>query len=343
MPSRRSKLLAAGAAAIGVLFSGAANAQNDPNPLGPGFAFYNDPVPLPPPPPPPPLIPIPTSLPKPSDDKPQTPPPPPPLSVAWIRENIGRYLETAMNDPTPDNVRAFLSLQKIMFDRAQNFAEEASYVSQFSPALNAATYVPIDNAGNNDEIAAVAGAKTQVISSLNNKVGLWFFFKSDCDFCEKQLPGFEVFAERYHFSTLYVSMDGKPIAGLPAGAVVHQDQGQAERLGLVETPSIVMVWPPNNFVIISQGITSEDGIEDEIAKAAAYMNLVPKEILANANPYQRGVMTPPQLNALSSTGQVTPSQVSSYVNGNTLNQIQNYSGSAPYTVAPPQAPQGTEP
>lgn len=314
---------------------------NDPNSLGPGFVFYDTPQP------PPPVQP-PKAINQPAAPAPQpTPPPsaqvslgPPPLSAEWIKSNITKYLDTAVDDPTPQNVTAFLSLQKVMFDRAQNFAEEASYVSQFTPSLNAATYVPIENSGNNDAMAAVDSAKGAIVSSLAQKVGLWFFFKSDCLFCEKQIPEFVSFTTYHHIAAVYVSMDGKSIPGIPAGADVRQNAGQAQELGLVETPSIIMVWPPNNYAVISQGLTSEQGIETVMAEAAAYMNLVSPKLLAAANPYRRGVLTPQELNSYHSGQKISPTQLSTYVTGTTDQQIIGYSGAAPYPTPNPQANMG---
>lgn len=45
------------------------------------------------------------------------------FSVAWLRKNIPRYLDLAIDNPTPENVRAFLLIQRIMLDKAENFSQ----------------------------------------------------------------------------------------------------------------------------------------------------------------------------------------------------------------------------
>ncbi|SMC28616.1 plasmid transfer operon protein, partial [Desulfacinum hydrothermale DSM 13146] len=71
---------------------------------------------------------------------------PKPLSVRWIRENLPKLLDTAIDDPTPENVAAYLYAHRIMMDKAQNFAKVSYRVSRLDPLLNEETRFPFSNA-----------------------------------------------------------------------------------------------------------------------------------------------------------------------------------------------------
>jgi conjugal transfer pilus assembly protein TraF len=331
-------LLAIGAA---IAAGPAAHAQTS-IPAAHGFFWYINP------PPPPRLIPLPPPPPTVAVAKPPKSPArrkrlhkhvivkegPAVLSAKWLRINMPKYLERALDDPTPKNVAAYYYLQKVMFDRAQNFADEASYVTRFTPSLNQNNFIPMGNGTNNAVLNLIRHSKNKVIRMLGTKVGIWFFFKSDCHYCKLELPLVNELIRTYGLSAVYVSMNGQRLLDIPPGQVVMVDHGQAKRLGLVETPAVVMVWPPNNFVILAQGLTTVQGLEEQMEKAAAYMDLVPQHMLDQLDPYRRGVMTPNELNAMGHNRNVTPAEISTYVKRQTLRNLSSFSGSAPYTTQP---------
>ncbi|MDD2878575.1 MAG: conjugal transfer protein TraF [Acidiphilium sp.] len=340
MASDRIALLLAGGVAALITATPATFAQTAANvPDAHGFFWYITPPPpprlVPIPPPPTPVVQVIAKPPK------KAPPPvvvvkegPAVLSAKWLRINMPKYLARALDNPTPKNVAAYYYLQKVMFDRAQNFADEASYVTKFTASLNQNNFIPMGNGTNNAVLNLIRQSKNKVIRMLSKKVGIWFFFKSDCPYCKLELPLVNQLVRTYGLSAVYISMNGKRLAKIPRDQIVMVDHGQAKRLGLVETPAVVMVWPPNNFVVLAQGMTTVQGLETEMEKAAAYMDLVPQHMLDQLNPYRRGVMTPRELNAIGRDRSMSPTAISSYVNHQTLRNLSNYSGSAPYTVSP---------
>ncbi len=97
--------------------------------------------------------------------------------------------------------------------------------------------------------------------------GVLFFFRSDCPYCEAQAPLLQLLASRYGFSILPVSIDGAP---LPGGAFpeFRQDRGQAQALGVVSTPALFLVRPPDAVVPLSQGLLSLAQLQERVVVAA---------------------------------------------------------------------------
>lgn len=78
-----------------------------------------------------------------ADASPPAPSGPTPLSSAWLRENLDRYRDAAVDDPTPAKVRAYLLLQRVAMDRASAFARATQAVTLGDPLLDANVERPI--------------------------------------------------------------------------------------------------------------------------------------------------------------------------------------------------------
>lgn len=62
---------------------------------------------------------------KPTQPKPAAPLPSGPemFSAEWFRENLPKYKDLAWNNPTVENVRTFLYLQRFAIDRSEQFSD----------------------------------------------------------------------------------------------------------------------------------------------------------------------------------------------------------------------------
>ena len=46
-----------------------------------------------------------------------------PFSAAWFREHMQSFMDKAIDEPTNENVRAYLYLQRVMMDKGSQFAD----------------------------------------------------------------------------------------------------------------------------------------------------------------------------------------------------------------------------
>lgn len=186
-------------------------------------------------------------------------PPPPeakgpaPLSAEWMKANLPRYLNMAIDDPSPENVTAYLYLQKYAMNKASAFRETFQTVSFSDPYLdeNSARPIPTNSGRLSDRISDQS--KTTELKKLAKTTGLWFFYHSECRFCAQQVSGLKAIARLYDFHITAISLDGRPLPGghFPDFKV---DSGQAGKLNVTRTPTLILVRPPNDYALIASGV-----------------------------------------------------------------------------------------
>ncbi len=292
---------------------------------GHGWFWYQIPPPPPkvrPLPPPPPPHPQPVHKVKPKKKG------PPPLSVAWIKEYRHKYMVDAINDPTPQNVRDFMFVNKAMFDKAQNFADMFYYESHFDTALNPAFVYPHSQQALGAFYSREHAARKQLMDWYSHHAGLFFFFNSTCSYCQIQYHQLIRFFQRYPgfaHHTFLISMDGKPLPGMK-DSHIFRNTTQAKFFHLVETPSIVLALPPKTFIVIAQGEIPEFEIRDQLLNAALRFHLGPKIDREGINPYGRGVISTAQFQKIahSHLNPKQPNQVASVLNQSISSRLQSW-------------------
>lgn len=240
-----------------------------------GWFWYHDP-------------PTPLKAPKKKQPEPPAPPPapqeappqevakpagPPPLSAEWLKANIPKYLNQAIDDPSHENVRAYYYLQRLAMDKSSRFARVAQEVVMGDPRLDETTRQPITNYAANEVPKAAAVATEEALKGIAQSAGLFFFFRSDCRFCHIMAPVLQRFADTYGLSILPVSLDGAP---LPDGSFPNYqaDNGVAAALKVEVTPAVFLAAPPNTFVGVAQGALSMTDLTERVMMAAHKVGLI---------------------------------------------------------------------
>lgn len=239
---------------------------NDPSFYGDkerGWFWYEEPVPedepvdeAPPPPEPPP---------PPKEAKAEQPPAKPagakPLSAEWFRKNMEKYRDKAIDEPTPENVSAYMYLQRVVLDKSEKFAQVTQQVVMSDPVLDENSRRPTATFG----AFAMDDKSTQgtdkAAKKLAETAGLWFFYASTCEFCIKEAGVLKGLMNAYGFKVLPIALDGLP---LPGGEFPDftNDRGQAKKLGVETTPALFLVKPgPDGGAIqLGQGLLSGEEI-----------------------------------------------------------------------------------
>jgi len=247
---------------------------------GEGWFWYRDPPPAvpvapvesPPPVPVPPPAPAPAAAPASAAA--------PPLSAAWLRENLDRYRDRAIDEPTPENVAAYFYLQRIVLDKSSTFASVAQRVVQGDPFLDEITQRPTATFGANLANKTAGAARDALLTRIGQLAAVWFFYRSDCPYCEAQAPLLALMGQRYGFTVLAVSLDGK---ALPSGFFPHfrPDSGQARALGVRATPALFLVRPEGPaFAPVAQGVLSLAQLQERFVLAAVTAGWVAEDDVA---------------------------------------------------------------
>lgn len=234
-----------------------------------GWHWYEDPEddqeqeqPAPPPPP------------SAQAEEPAAPQGPKPLSSEWLKANMPKFLNRAIDEPTHENVAAYLYLQKLTLKKADKFSDAVKVVTAKEPWLDANAEIPISTAGSS--IAANMGSemRAHIVKKLAKNNGILFFFRSDCKYCHQQWPLLRMYAKETGFSIMPVSLDGGLLPGMDP-ATVQLDRGQSRLFGVAVTPTLFLFEPKTrNAMPISNGFIALDDISPTIIRMAEDAGLV---------------------------------------------------------------------
>ena len=231
-----------------------------------------------------------TQEPKKPEPKAETPAKPRIFGAAWLRENLPRLRDDAIDDPdNKDKVRAYMYAQRVLLDKAQRFATASSTIAQTDPLLDESSRVPLDTAAAAALKAGMNKDREETVRFLAGKGGILFFFDSTCAYCTTQFQALDWLKTNYGFTVRNISVDGKAIPGMGADWV--RDQGQARALGLVMTPTTIYAVPPDKFFIISQGFHAADTLAEKMVMSAIMDNLLPERLAKSYKSFERGVLS----------------------------------------------------
>ncbi len=221
--------------------------------------------------------------------RPEGPPDSPsatPLSAAWLAARLPHYLNAALDDPSPENVSAYLYLQRYTLDKSMRFADAAELAVMTDPFLDENTRRPIATFGAQARTRAALDALEMTLISLAQEVGVYFFYRSDCPYCAAQAPILQSLEANYGLRVMAVSLDGRPLPGNPFPDYVS-DGGQAGYLNVVATPALFLVKPePHREVVqLSQGLLSLSEFEDRLIKLAHEAGWIDDTEFERTQPY----------------------------------------------------------
>lgn len=252
---------------------------------GDGWFWYKDP--------PPPIeeeepIPDPPAMPTAPESKPTTeavkPVGPTVGSVAWLREKIPQAREKAIDDPSPENMQRYYYLQRIALDKSQRFADVSRVITMSDPLIDESIRRSTSSFAANAQTKSAGLAQAELLQTLSQKVGLFFFYKANCDLCLKQLQVLKSFKFSTDFTIIPVSLDGSFLEGNSFGAY-RRDNGQAKLLGITDAPAIALAIPPKTAKIVSYAPIAADALRSRIILASKTAGIISEDDYRQTLPY----------------------------------------------------------
>lgn len=249
---------------------------------------------------------------KPKEEPPKSPPaaeapskpPVKALSAEWLRTNMPKLLDAAIDNPTNDNVANYMYVQRVLLDKSQNFSTKVKDVVATDPFLDENNRIPFAQFAQQSVMIKAREGHSKAFKHIASKSGLWVFVDTPeaCPACETYVHNIifgtgssDGIARRYNFPfrKIYVNT--------PEGKIA------ARRLKLTVTPTTVLVSPPNGFYLISQGLMAETKLGERLLIAARVNGMLTKEMEEGINPFNKGILTTEQMDGLSPNGD--PSEV----------------------------------
>jgi conjugal transfer pilus assembly protein TraF len=214
------------------------------------------------------------------------------LSTQWLRANMPKLLDAAVDDPTKENVANYMYAQRVLLDKAQSFSQQVKETVSMDPFLDENNRVPIAQFAQASFLRDAKRGQDEVLKEVANKSGIWVFVDTPdkCSACQEYVSnvlvgagGLEGVATKYKFDfkTIFINS--------PEGKVA------AKKLNLKVTPTTVLVVPPSGYFLVSQGLMSQDRLQERLMIAAKTSGVLPKNLVDKINPYDKGLLSNEQL------------------------------------------------
>ena len=226
-------------------------------------------------------------MPAPPEEKPK----PKPLSVDWFRETYPSLLSDAVENPSEENVAKYRYATRVMLDKASNFAHEFKKQALLDPYLDESNRYPFSQAMRGSFQNITGKEKIKAIRDIGEKAGLWVFLDETCIFCSLQYPIVARAAKEMNLLVTYITPDGKRPPWMGKSDDVRKDEGQSKHLKIGIRPATVMVTPPKDITVLSQGMMSQDLLEERILYAADSVGILGKEVQDKVFPNRKGLLT----------------------------------------------------
>ena len=216
-------------------------------------------------------------------DKPKKPEP---LSMKWLAENLQPLLQKAADTPSRDNVANYFYAQRILLDKSQNFSTSAAELIASDPFLDENNRMPIAQFATLEWERQASRNTDAILKLLAQRGGIWLFTdKPDkCTACKKYETdiiggtGSSGVAKEFGFSYRVIDVSTK------------NGRAVAQKLKLKVTPTTVFVAPPNKFVLLSQGLMSQDSLKTRIVVGARVAGLLSPDEASMTLPYSKGIL-----------------------------------------------------
>lgn len=206
------------------------------------------------------------------------------FSSAWIRDEMPKLMDRAMDDPTPENVAAYLYVQKLALMKSSAFTDQAKFVVAQSPELDENSRRPFSSVGVQAAGELARANRPKALRGVSALAGLWYFYRGDCPYCQKQGPILDGLRNTHGFKVLPVSLDG---LAPPSGHFESwmTNAGQAEALSVTTTPTIVLVRPDTQEVLmIATGLSAMEELEERILISASGAGWISPELYHATRP-----------------------------------------------------------
>jgi conjugal transfer pilus assembly protein TraF len=179
-----------------------------------------------------------------------------------VKLKIKAALDNAILNPTTENIKNYIILQNAMSQRANLFSNTWKEVLMIHPELDYSIAHPTNNVALQVYHEKVSLQKNAILEKFAEHSGLFFFYRSNCPYCQRFAPILAHFALAHHIVVIPITMDGKSLPEFPNSA---HDSGQAKKFNVTVEPSLYAVDPVTQKAYpVAYGLSSETELEDNI-------------------------------------------------------------------------------
>ena len=195
----------------------------------------------------------------------------PAAQVDFEKEELDRLLKIAIKQPTGQNLINFIKLRNKIIDQSYKFSLGLQQVNLMYPELDNLKTYPVNQVAKGIYKQQKTEDVANKIAKLSQTHGLFYIFKSDCRYCHAFAATVKSFANKYNWSLIPITLDGKKIPEFPDA---RADNGMVGKLKVSAVPALIMVEPRANKIFpIAIGAISEEEIVERIDLLTRELNL----------------------------------------------------------------------
>jgi conjugal transfer pilus assembly protein TraF len=182
--------------------------------------------------------------------------------VEKVKKDLEEAKFVALEFPSEENTEKYMRLQKEMMDKANTFSKVWQQVVLKNPDLNPEVRNPTAQYVRSTLYAEKDREKMTKIKALSKSHGLIYFFKKGCPFCTQFAPIVQMFAQKYNWSVMAVSVDGSASEQFPNAM---PDNGIVTALNIQNVPALIAFNAETNSLLpISYAAASLEQLENNI-------------------------------------------------------------------------------
>jgi len=208
---------------------------------------------------------------------------PPPLSAAWLKKNIVIYLNDAIDDPTPENIAAFLYLQKHAIDKAERFMVATEQTSLGDALLDANTQSPLATNAQYKVRAQAENNINPLVRYVGQNTSAFFFFDRKNALSIEFAKVLKMLQRTTGIFILPIDMNG----GSEAFAhfeKTYPDSTHSKQLGVQGLPAFALRNRDGQFDISTQNYSSLNDLKYRILISAIRLGVITQEEFDTTNP-----------------------------------------------------------
>lgn len=179
-----------------------------------------------------------------------------------VQEQLSELKAKAILEPTSGNVKSYQEMQMKVMNQSQAFSQAWVMNVFMNPALDENVKNPTAHSARFVVYENERKQTESIIKGLKNRYGLFYFYSGSCTYCKAFSPIVKLFADKYGWEVIAISLDGAPSDVFPNW---QPDNGIAKQWDVQTVPAVFAINPETNHVIpVANGFTALDEMEKRI-------------------------------------------------------------------------------
>lgn len=194
-----------------------------------------------------------------------------PFSVEHIRERLPALRDRAIDEPNDENLLAWAVMQRVMLDKSSEFSYRNRNLFLKFPELSEERLMKTSGAALIMRDEEIEKNKEQLYAQLADKVSIFYFYRGDCPWCQKQGPLVSMFRDKTGIDALPVSFDGLPPTGdFDNYRLTNElEPSFLKKLAITQVPATYLVFNDGSEITqLTDGFTTLDALEERLVLLA---------------------------------------------------------------------------